>query len=146
MTDQQDPGLAEFPVVTPLTIEWGQQDAFGHVNNIHFFRWFETGRIEYLARLGMAITSEGIGPILAAINCNYRRQIKWPDDILIGTRVTRIGNSSITVAHAIWSNRNKAIAADGDSTVVYFDYNRQRPHPVPDELRRLVAELEGREM
>jgi acyl-CoA thioester hydrolase len=92
----------------------------------------------------MAITSEGLGPILAAINCNYRRQIKWPDEILVGTRVTRIGNSSITVAHAVWSRDNSAIAADGDSTVVYFDYTRQRPHPVPDELRKRISELEGK--
>lgn len=127
-----------------MEIQWGQQDAFGHVNNIHHFRWFETGRIDYLARLGVPISAAGVGPILAAINCNYRRQISWPDQVLIGTSVTRIGNTSITVSHALWSREHDAIAADGDSTVVIFDYEQQKPHPVPDELRLKIAKLEGR--
>ena len=137
-----DPRLPGFPVITSVTIEWGQQDAFGHINNIHHLRWFETGRIDYLMRLGVAVTAHGVGPILAAINCNYRRQIQWQDEILIGTRVTKIGNSSLTVAHAIWSRDNNGIAADGDSTVVMFDYEKQKPHPVPDELRQLISQME----
>ena len=136
--------LPGFPVVTPITLQWGNQDAFGHVNNIHHFRWFETGRIEYLARLNVAITSQGVGPILASINCDYRRQIKWPDEILIGTKVTRIGNTSMTVHHAVWTRDNDGIAAEGDSTVVLFDYDAQRPHPIPDDLRRRISELEGK--
>jgi acyl-CoA thioester hydrolase len=144
MSDSADSRLPGFPVVTPMFIQWGNQDAFGHVNNIHHFRWFETGRIEYLARCGVPISAEHVGPILAAIQCNYRLQIGWPDDILIGTRVTRIGNSSITVAHAIWSRSNDAIAADGDSTVVMFDYRKQKPVTVPDEVRAAIARLEGR--
>jgi acyl-CoA thioester hydrolase len=139
-----DPRLPEFPVITPITIEWGQQDAFGHINNIHHFRWFETGRIDYLSRLGVAVKAQGVAPILAAISCNYRRQLNWPDEILIGTRVTRIGNTSLTVGHAIWSRESHAISAEGDSTVVIFDYEKQKPHPVPDELRRKISELEGR--
>ncbi len=144
MTAANDDRLPDFPVVTPMIIQWGQQDAFGHVNNIHHFRWFETGRIEYLARCGVAISAVGVGPILAAINCNYRRQINWPDEILIGTRITRIGNTSMTVAHAIWSREHDGIAADGDSVVVMFDYENQKPHPVPDELRQAITRLEGK--
>lgn len=146
MHRNEDSRLPGFPVITAVTLEWGQQDAFGHVNNIHHFRWFETGRIDYLTRLGVPVVAHGIAPILAAINCNYRRQIKWPDEILIGTRITRIGNSSLTVAHALWTRQNGTIAADGDSVVVIFDYAKQRPHPVPDSLRQLIAEMEGREI
>lgn len=142
-TDSRLPG---YPVVTPITLQWGHQDAFGHVNNVHHFRWFETGRIDYLARLGVAVTAEGVGPILAAINCNYRRQIKWPDEILIGTRVTRIGNTSLTVNHAVWTRNNDGVAAEGESTVVMFDYVAQRPHPVSSELRALITQLEGKEL
>ncbi len=139
-----DPRLPGFPVITSVTIEWGQQDAFGHINNIHHFRWFETGRIDYLTRLGVPVTAHGVGPILAAINCNYRRQIQWQDVILIGTRINKIGNSSLTVGHAIWSRDNNAIAADGESTVVMFDYEKQKPRPVSDELRRLISQMEGK--
>lgn len=43
--------LADFPVVIRLPVQWGEQDAFGHVNNIIFFRWYESARIAYCQRL-----------------------------------------------------------------------------------------------
>lgn len=135
--------LDGFPVTTPLTIQWGNQDAFGHVNNIHYFQWMESGRIDYLFKLGIAITSEGVGPILAAINCNYRKQISFPDSIVVGTRITNVGRTSMTIEHQIWSEQNNAIAADGESTVVMFDYDRQKPCPISDDLRTAIEALEG---
>lgn len=138
--------LAEFPVVIEQPVQWGEQDAFGHVNNVTHFRWFESARVAYLERLGMRyMTSpEGKGLILAAINCNYRRQIKYPDAVLVGCRVTRIGNASLTIAHAVYSRQDAALAAEGDSVVVMFDYALQKSRRVPDDLRAAIAALEGR--
>jgi acyl-CoA thioester hydrolase len=142
--------LASFPAVVRLPVQWGDQDSFGHVNNAVYFRWFETARIAYLERIGLGDKHAGqtteeddIGPILAAINCNYRRQIKYPDTILVGARITRIGRTSLTMTHALWSEMQQAIAADGDSTVVVFSYQANRPQRVPDELRALISKLEG---
>jgi acyl-CoA thioester hydrolase len=145
---REPPGLlAEFPVVIEQPVQWGEQDAFGHVNNTVHFRWFETSRVAYLERLGMEyMTSpEGKGLILAAINCNYRRQIKYPDSVLIGCRVTRIGNASLTLANAVYSRQGEAIAAEGESVIVMFDYAKQKSRRVPEDLREAVARLEGRE-
>jgi acyl-CoA thioester hydrolase len=127
-------------------VQWGDQDSFGHVNNTVYFRWFESGRIAYFDRLGLgrALPGSGLGPILAAINCNYRRPLGYPDTVHIGTRVTKIGNSSLTIAHAVFSERLQVVAADGDSVVVVLDYGAQKPVRVPDELRSKVATIEGR--
>lgn len=142
MNERPD-GLSPYPVTTPLVIQWGDQDAFGHVNNTLHFRWFETGRIDYLTRCGVTMNASGTGPILAAISCNYRLQINWPDEIVVGTRVNRIGNTSINVAHAIWSRRHSAVVADGTSTIVIFDYENQKPRPVPANWRAAIEDLEG---
>jgi acyl-CoA thioester hydrolase len=143
--------LTLFPALIRLPVEWGDQDAFGHVNNAVYFRWFESSRIAYLERIGLGDKHEGklssgenVGPILAAISCNYRRQIKYPDTIIVGARITRIGRSSMTMTHSVWSQQHQAIAADGESTVVVFDYNANQPRRVPDELRELIEKLEGR--
>jgi acyl-CoA thioester hydrolase len=138
--------LAEFPVVIEQPVQWGEQDAFGHVNNVTHFRWFETSRVAYLERLGMEyMTSpEGKGLILAAINCNYRRQIKYPDSVLVGCRVTRIGNASLTLANAVYSRQGETIAAEGESVIVMFDYAKQKSRRVPEELRQAVSQLERR--
>jgi acyl-CoA thioester hydrolase len=137
----------QFPVVVDLPVHWGDQDLFGHVNNVVYFRWLESARVAYLDRIGLARLhgKEDLGPILAAIGCNYRRQIEFPDTVRIGTRVTRIGNTSITIEHAIWSTaQGGEFVADATSTVVIFNYPSQRPVRVPDEIRRKIEELEGK--
>ncbi len=117
---------------------------FGHVNNTVFFRWFESARIAYLDRIGLSrlMAGEQIGPILASITCNYRRQLTFPDTVNIGSRITCIGRTSMTMIHALHSCAG-ALVADGESTIVAFDYKAQRPVPVPEEIRAAIAALEG---
>ncbi len=139
------PELAAHPVVVQLPIQWGDQDAFGHVNGVVYFRWFETARVEYLDRgFGQMLSSSGQGPILASITCNYRRQLKHPDTILVSASITQIGRTSMKMRHLIYSQSQQAIAAEGESTVVMFDYQAQRPIAVPDDIRRQIERLEGR--
>lgn len=138
--------LSEFPVVIRLPVQWGDQDAFGHVNNTVYFRWFESARIAYLERLNLADknSAEHLGPILAAIGCNYRRQLHYPDTVQVGTRITRIGRTSLTAEHKIWSDAQQTIVADGQSTLVVFDYSANQPHAVPERVRSQIEALEGR--
>jgi acyl-CoA thioester hydrolase len=138
--------LAGFPVVIRWPVQWGDMDAYQHVNNTVFFRWFETARIAYTMKLGLKerMLREGVGPILAAIACDYRRQVVFPDTVAIGTRVTRIGRTSFVMEHALVSESQRALAAESRSTIVVFDYENNTPVPVPDEVRRKINELEGR--
>lgn len=138
--------LAKFPVVIALPVFWGDQDAFGHVNNNAYFRWFESARIAYSERIGLLdlFRTERIGPILASIACDYRRQITFPDTVQVGVRVTRIGRSSLGLEHAIVSQSQAAVAAEGTSTIVVFDYRANKPHPVPPSIRQVIQEMEGR--
>lgn len=148
MTAEAWPELAGFPVVVRWPVQWGDQDAFGHVNNTIFFRWFETARIAYLERLGLArlSTSDPLGPILAQIGCNFRRQVGYPDWVVIGTRVTRLGRTSFGMEHVLVSEAQRAVAADGQSTIVVFHYERQRPEPIPDALRAQIEAMEGKSL
>ena len=138
--------LADFRVVTRWPVQWGDQDPFAHVNNAIYFRWFETARIQYLERIqltGQAAESQ-LGPILAAISCQFRRPVVYPDWVQIGSRVTRLGRSSFGMEHRLWSERLAAVAAEGDSTIVVFDYQTQKPQPIGPELRQTIEELEGK--
>jgi len=138
--------LVNFPVVISWPVQWGDQDSFSHVNNTVYFRWFESGRISYFERLGVShtLSDAGPGPILASIKCNFRRPIGYPDTVHIGTRVTKVGNSSLTIAQTVFSERLQTIAAEGDSVIVLFNYHAQKSTRVPDDLRSKIATLEGR--
>jgi acyl-CoA thioester hydrolase len=138
--------LAGHPHFIPLPVQWGDQDAFGHVNNVVYFRWFESARIEYFrhAGLGHVMTNQGIGPILASIKCDFKRQLTYPDSLLVSASITGFGRTSMQMAHLLYSTAQQAIAAEGQSVIVMFDYESQRPTPVPDEIRAKIDALEGR--
>jgi len=138
--------LLTFPILVVQPVQWGDQDAFGHVNNTIYLRWFESGRVAYFDRIGLSemMRQSKIGPILASLTCNYRRQVTYPDQVRIGTRVSRIGHTSLTLEHRITSDSSQSIVTEGTSTIVAFDYAQNRPVPVPEALRREIALLEGR--
>jgi acyl-CoA thioester hydrolase len=138
--------LSGYPVRIALPVQWGDQDAFQHVNNVVYFRWYESGRIAYSRRVGLmgGDRDDGIGPILAATSNHYRKQITFPDTVHIGVRVVKIGRSSLAMEHVIVSESLGAIAAEGTSTLVVFDYRANRPHPVPEPIRRAIESLEGK--
>jgi acyl-CoA thioester hydrolase len=138
--------LKGYPVVISVPVQWGDQDAFGHVNNTVYFRWFESARIAYFQRIGLraVVPGERIGPILASSSCEYRKSITFPDTVRVGAQVTRIGRTSIGFAHRIVSEEHGALAAEGTSTVVVIQYEDNRPHPVPEPVRQAIGEVEGR--
>ncbi len=136
--------MDSFASVTPIMVHWGDMDALGHVNNTVTFRWFETSRIGYLesSHVSRELQASNLGPILAATNCNYRRQLHFPDTVMVGTRVSRLGRSSMTLQHAVYSEQLGEIAADGESVVVVFDFDKQRPIRIPDLVRDCVLRLQ----
>ncbi|HVX60465.1 MAG TPA: thioesterase family protein [Pirellulales bacterium] len=140
-----DDPLAHFPAVIALPVQWGDQDAFLHVNNTVYLRWCESARIAYLDNVGLSdlMEREKIGPILAAITCNYRRPVTYPDTVRCGARISRLGRSSLTMEHRIYSEGQDCLVADAQSTLVVFDYNRQVSQPIPDDIRRKIEEIEG---
>jgi acyl-CoA thioester hydrolase len=138
--------LVGCPVVVTVPVQWGDLDAFGHVNNTVYFRWMESARIAYGQRTGLLdlLAAEQIGPILASTACDYRRPVNFPDTIRVGIRCTRIGRTSLAHEHRIISQEQQAIVAEGTSTTVVFDYAANRPHPVPQPICQAIEVLEGR--
>jgi acyl-CoA thioester hydrolase len=140
--------LTKFPVLLEWPVQWGDQDALGHVNNTVYFRWCESARVAYLQRLGLeawmkpASNANQTGPILAKIECNYKRQLHFPDTVRIGTRISQQGRTSLTMEHVIVSSRQNAIVAESTSVIVVFNYETQRPIPIPAEVRQAIEHLE----
>ena len=134
-----------YPVVIALPLLWGDEDAFGHVNNTVYLRWCETARVDYLNRIRLwpATPPSGIGPILAHLACDYERPLNYPDTVEVGARITQIGNTSLHMEHCIFSRHHHAVAARIRSILVTFDYAANRPVPVPDSIRDAIGQLEG---
>ncbi|MCC6421263.1 MAG: acyl-CoA thioesterase [Gemmataceae bacterium] len=137
--------LVGFPVVIQLPVQWGEMDSYRHVNNVVYFRYFESARLEYFRRLDWFEyeRATGVGPILSATHARFRRPLNYPDTISVGARVASVGEDRFTLEHHIVSHTRRVLATEGQGTVVTYHHGEERKVPVPDELRRRIAELEA---
>ncbi len=138
--------LAEYPVTVVIPVLFGDQDAFGHVNNTVYLRWCETARVEYLARMEMwpKLPPAELGPIVASLSCDYKRPVTYPDTMYVGARVTRIGNSSFRMEHRVVSKAMDMVVAHSVSTLVVVDYSRGKPARLPEHCRKAIERIEGK--
>jgi acyl-CoA thioester hydrolase len=138
--------LEGFPVVVPNRVLWGEMDAYQHVNNVVFFRYFENARIEYLSRTGFTDREAlgGIGPILHSTRARFRLPLQHPDMAWAGARTVEIQEDRIVMEYRVVSERHGAVAADGGGIVVAFDYRASAKVPIPQPVRAAIERLEGR--
>lgn len=137
--------IAQYPVVVEVPVAWGEMDAYGHVNNIVYFRYFETARIAYFEKLEYPdfVDRNPLGPILASTSCRFRAPLAFPDHVSIGARVARVNADRFVMFYAVFSHRLQRVAAEGDGMVVCFNYRENRKALLPAALIRKIAELEG---
>jgi acyl-CoA thioester hydrolase len=133
-----------WPVEVVLVVQWGDMDAFQHVNNTVFLRWFESARIAYFEKAGLP-TGAGTsapGPILARATVDFRQPVTFPDRITARSRVAKVGTTSFTMLYQAVSEK-RGVVAEGEGIVVMFDYVKQQKTPVDAALRERIAKLEG---
>jgi len=137
--------LAGYPVVVEVPVAWGEMDAFGHVNNIVYFRYFETARIAYFERLDVPefLARDPVGPILAETSCRFRAALSYPDTVWVGARVESVGEDRFVMRYAVLSRRLGRLAAEGEGILVCFDYRQNKKAPVPERLRGRIAAIEA---
>src|SRR2546427_13080713 len=101
--------LESYPVVIQLPVVWGEMDSYRHVNNVVYFRYLETARLEYFARLDWFEFEKqtGIGPILQATQARFRRPLTYPDTISVAARVAAMHRDRFTLDHRIVSHRQE---------------------------------------
>jgi acyl-CoA thioester hydrolase len=134
-----------FHVKMNLRIDWSDLDFLGHVNNIVYFRYTQTARINYLEKLGFTELSHVMspGPILASTKCDFRLPLFYPGNILIESRVDFIKTTSFGLDHRIWNDHNELVAEAHD-VLVWYDYATKMKVKLSDEIRRRIESLEGR--
>lgn len=137
--------LAGFPVIIEIPVAWGEMDAFQHVNNVAYIRYFESGRIAYLERTGMMeeMAAQGVGPILASVSCKYRFPLTFPDRLLVGTRVGEISADRCILQHRVVSTRHRKVAAEGEGVIVCYDYREQRKVALSAAVRARIEAVEA---
>jgi acyl-CoA thioester hydrolase len=135
-----------FPLTITTKVMWGDMDSLGHVNNTRFFRWFEQARIEYFEKVAeTALTGKSkVGPILAHTSCDFIRPVHHPEELEIGVRVIKVGDTSVAMEYAVTAvGAPDTAIARGAAVLVMYDYGSMQKVRVPDDVRKRIEALEA---
>lgn len=125
-----------------LTVRFNDVDALQHVNNAVFNTYYEESRLRFLGEYFKMNKEfhEGRSFVMVRSEIEYLGQIKFPDTILVGTGISKVGNSSLDALQAIYHSETKKLLSVGKTTGVWFDIKKQRPVKLP-EIKDLDAML-----
>jgi acyl-CoA thioester hydrolase len=147
MESSQTNTLESYPIQIDLNVMWGEMDSFQHVNNIVYFRYFESARIEYFIQIKALdyMEKKSIGPILAETQCKFKRPLKYPESIKVGAKVDQILEDRFWMKYAVFSKSNEKVAAEGTGLIVYYDYKEGKKEKIPESILSKIKSLENRD-
>lgn len=134
--------IETFPYLLPLTTRWMDNDVYGHVNNVQYYSYFDTAVNNYLIKQGWLDIREGeVVGLVVETKCTYHASVAFPDELEVGLRVERLGNSSVRYGIAIFKKGEKEAAAEGYFIHVYVDRKSNTPVSLPADLRKILEPL-----
>ena len=136
---------SQFPVVLSQDLVWGDMDAFEHINNTVYFRYFEDARIDYFKKINVLeyMDKAQVGPILASARCDFRAPLTFPDTIQIATVVTDFEPKRFKMQFIVYSESLQRVAAEGEGLIVYYDYRQGKSCEIPSVILSAINDLQS---
>jgi len=129
-----------------LMVRFRDCDPLGHVNNAVYLTYLEQARftlwrqqIGFVARPVSEGGKRGEGMILARAEIDFRAQARYGDELEVQLSIASIGRSSFTYEYQIVRLPAGDLIASARSVQVWFDYDRERPVPLSDEMKRQLT-------
>jgi acyl-CoA thioester hydrolase len=129
-------------VFRTISTRWMDNDAYGHVNNVVYYSWFDTVVNAHLIERGALDIHHGatIG-LVVETHCNYFAPVEFPQTVDAGLRVAQVGRSSVRYEVGLFVSGAPLTAARGHFVHVYVDRASRRPTELPAELNKVLEEL-----
>ena len=134
------PRLESFKIRTPEIVRFGDMDRQGHVNNAVYSTYLETGRVSVIFDPDQGLQVAGATTVLARIQIDFLKELRWPGQIEVATAVGDIGRSSYVFTQGIFCDG--VCVASGRSTMVLIDLETRRAKPLPPILLERLQRLQ----
>lgn len=135
--------LADYPHARPITTRWMDNDAYGHVNNVVYFSYFDTVVNTWLIGRGaLDIEKSAVIGLVVETGCQYFAPLTYPETVTAGLRVAHVGRSSVRYEIALFGEGSGIAAAQGHFVHVYVDRETRRPVDLPAPLRAALEPLQ----
>ncbi len=123
-----------------LRIDWSELDLFGHVNNVAFHKYAQTARLNYVDTIGLMQLhqTQNIGFMVAETNCQFKKELLFPGNINIQTKIDFVKNTSFALQHNMTNDAGELVAIAKDVLVV-FDFNKKEKCLMPEEIKEKIV-------
>lgn len=133
---------SHYRVFRPIQTRWSDNDAYGHVNNVVHYSWFDTAVNGWLVEQGLLdIHAGAIIGLVVETGCRYAASLAFPQAVEAGLAVGRLGGSSVTYEIGLFAAGAAEAAAEGFFTHVHVDRASRRPVPLPPDWRAALESL-----
>ncbi|MES2899072.1 MAG: thioesterase family protein [Pseudomonadota bacterium] len=133
---------SDWPHFCTIATRWMDNDVYGHVNNVQYYSYFDTAVNQFLIERGVLDIHKGeIVGFVVDSGCSYFSPIAFPDQVHVGIRVAKLGNSSVRYQIGIYRNDDPAPAAVGHFVHVYVERSSNLAVPIPASVRRVLETI-----
>ncbi len=133
---------AKFRAFFPMPTRWMDNDAYGHVNNVVYYAWFDTAVNRFLIDSGtLDIAASPVVGLVVETGCRYRAPVAYPEEVTIGLCVAHLGRGSVRYELAVFRAGEEVAAAEAHFVHVYVDRATRRPVPIPAPARAAMRTL-----
>lgn len=138
--------MNKFKFKSEIKVRFGETDAFGHVNNVSYFRYFEQARLDYFEHLGFMnyFTDRECPSIIVTgdLHCHYLQPIYYGQVIAAHVRTAKIGRTSLDLQYALTDESGKTLFAACRGVMIHVDKHTEKSRPWPEEVKRRIIEFE----
>jgi acyl-CoA thioester hydrolase len=141
--------MSEFRFFHPIEVRYGDLDPQGHLNNAKYLTYFETGRINYFAHLGLYTPGQSfldVNVIMAEARVTFLAPVQYGMPVKVGVHFSKLGNKSLTVEQNIVHAESGEVLASGQVILVAYDYHANKTVPISDGMRETISKFEGLEI
>jgi acyl-CoA thioester hydrolase len=125
-----------------ISTRWMDNDAYGHINNVVYYSYFDTVVNRYLIEAGVLdVERSPVIGLVVETHCNYFASLAFPQTVEAGLRVAHLGSSSVRYEIGLFGANEPLAAACGHFVHVYVDRETRRPAKLPAALTTTLQGL-----
>ena len=136
------PSLSDYPYHVEIATRWQDNDAYGHINNVMYYSFFDTAVNRFLIEEGgLNIHKGNIVAYVVSSQCQYIAPAAYPETIFVGVRVIKVGRSSVTYGLSVYAGEAKRRVAHGQFVHVFVERSSDKAVPIPVNTKEALAAI-----
>ncbi|WP_421132959.1 acyl-CoA thioesterase [Alteromonas sp. A079] len=140
------PTLTDYPYYIEIATRWQDNDAYGHINNVMYYSFFDTAVNRFLIEEGeLDIHNSSAVAYVVSSQCQYVAPAAYPETIYVGLEVKKIGRSSVTYGLSVFAGEAKRRVAHGQFVHVFVDRNSDKAVPIPVKIKSALTSIASQE-